>query len=353
MKKLPISISNAMIVSECWTFTRLAIIQTSPYAQDWIASHMRIFADFSGDIHFGENLRRYLPSYYSDILEQNHINIFEIANENLILTIKRKIDSNQYVIISSLSHNIENNPVFHEIMIYGYDDSLEVFLSSKIQNRVFIESTVPYKELQDNFPLVKKHWGSSVENYLAHTINYFPPFLSCSLKSSYDVSNCLYMAMQKIDAEIYGAQLISSVLSDNMSIYDMNTYYTGIACLASLSKTLTNLCQDISLPSFIRGLSNIIKKLHENRTLILLAMKYIVSKINITPKDDLHCIEAYEKCCERVWQWCNMALKYELTNDKLLLFRINCQIAPAFLEERNVLKEFRTMYIDAYERAFK
>ena len=38
-KTLPIVLENAAIVTECWTFEKLAIIQTSPLAEDWLASH--------------------------------------------------------------------------------------------------------------------------------------------------------------------------------------------------------------------------------------------------------------------------------------------------------------------------
>ena len=44
-KTLPIVLENAAIVTECWTFEKLAIIQTSPLAEDWLASHFRLYID--------------------------------------------------------------------------------------------------------------------------------------------------------------------------------------------------------------------------------------------------------------------------------------------------------------------
>ncbi len=37
--ELPIHIEDVDSVTDCWIYNRLAIIKTSPYYKDWIASH--------------------------------------------------------------------------------------------------------------------------------------------------------------------------------------------------------------------------------------------------------------------------------------------------------------------------
>ena len=43
-KKLPI-VFDAAIISECWTFAKLAIIQTTEHAESWLASHLSLYVD--------------------------------------------------------------------------------------------------------------------------------------------------------------------------------------------------------------------------------------------------------------------------------------------------------------------
>ena len=59
---------NPMVESECSVFEKLAIIQTSPHGEAWLASHLRLFYDSNyGDCRFGEWNALYPPEYYEDI----------------------------------------------------------------------------------------------------------------------------------------------------------------------------------------------------------------------------------------------------------------------------------------------
>ena len=57
---LPIHIDDVESVTDCWIYNRLAIIKTSPYYRDWMASHYNLCSG-SGNFHFGE-INMYPPS---------------------------------------------------------------------------------------------------------------------------------------------------------------------------------------------------------------------------------------------------------------------------------------------------
>lgn len=40
--RLPIELKTA-VITECWTFEKLAVIQSSPLADDWLASHLSLY----------------------------------------------------------------------------------------------------------------------------------------------------------------------------------------------------------------------------------------------------------------------------------------------------------------------
>ena len=76
-KELPIMM-NPMVESECSVFEKLAIIQTSPHGEAWLASHLRLFYDSNyGDCRFGEWNALYPPEYYEDILQIEEVPVLQ------------------------------------------------------------------------------------------------------------------------------------------------------------------------------------------------------------------------------------------------------------------------------------
>ncbi|MCI8331586.1 MAG: hypothetical protein HFE78_02000 [Clostridiales bacterium] len=58
-KELPIERNNLIDSTECWTFEKLAIIQASPYAEAWLASHLNVFMNYDYTVSFGESYYQY------------------------------------------------------------------------------------------------------------------------------------------------------------------------------------------------------------------------------------------------------------------------------------------------------
>ena len=95
--KLPIHIEDIDSVTDCWIYNRLAIIKTSPYYKDWIASHYNLYSD-AGNFHFGE-MNMYPPSYHEEILQRKSLKVFHMDSSNIIDTLKDNIKNGYYIIM--------------------------------------------------------------------------------------------------------------------------------------------------------------------------------------------------------------------------------------------------------------
>ena len=73
--RLPIELKTA-VITECWTFEKLAVIQSSPLADDWLASHLSLYMDAEFSCYFGDGESYYDPAYYRDILRIEELPLF-------------------------------------------------------------------------------------------------------------------------------------------------------------------------------------------------------------------------------------------------------------------------------------
>ena len=109
-KELPIMM-NPMVESECSVFEKLAIIQTSPHGEAWLASHLRLFYDSNyGDCRFGEWNALYPPEYYEDILQIEEVPVLQDPPDRIVDIIKHCIDDGFYALVelnwSRDAHNL-------------------------------------------------------------------------------------------------------------------------------------------------------------------------------------------------------------------------------------------------------
>ncbi|MDD2362494.1 MAG: hypothetical protein PHH84_05995 [Oscillospiraceae bacterium] len=337
-KELPIIIEDAVVVSECWTFEKLAIIQTSKHAEAWLASHFRLYMDNCFCAYFGEWSTHYRPSYYDDILHAKIINIFEVKQEDIVSIIKQNIDNGNYVLLG-INMNIQNinQPRFHEVLIYGYNDVKQSFNVPIMNNRIFTKGEISYQYIEKSFPLLIEYYKTNPNFRIDMSIKYQYPFISYSLKDDYSTDQCVYMALDKIQEEFYGKQVTISTLSETMSTYDAPVYYTGLGCMNGLEKVICMYIENKYFTDNFYSLTSILKKMHEHRNMILLSMNYIYKKWEINDLRILEDIQIYETCCERFNKWYLMSLKCEQTSDKLLLYRMLADVNTAYAQERNTL----------------
>lgn len=88
---LPIQIENIDCVSKCWIYSRMAIIKTFPYCNDWIASYYNLIA--SNGFEF-ENVTL---AYHEEILIREPVHMFRLTKQNIVDKLKVYLREGYYV----------------------------------------------------------------------------------------------------------------------------------------------------------------------------------------------------------------------------------------------------------------
>ena len=339
-KTLPLALENAAVVTECWTFEKLAVIQTSPLAEDWLASHLRLYIDTCFCAHFGETSDLHRPMYYDDLLHSRQLDYRRFTPETIVGAVKEQLEEGRYVSLYADWSLGQGEPAFHELLFYGYDDERQALLAPLLKNRTFCPVWIPYSYIESTFPSVLDYFKADPPRELHLAVFYQGPMTTYSLRSDYPTDSCVYMAMDKISKEIYGTQSSVSVVSDSLSTYDAPVYYTGSACIKALEQVLLWEIQGKPFADCYRGLTMVLKAMHEHRNLLLLSMKYI-QKTWALPDSCVGAeIRDYQDCCEQFRIWYCLGLKYEQTADKRILQQMVSGLFSAFSKERRTLLNF-------------
>ena len=86
MMKLPLRL-DADITSECWTFYRMAILESYPELESWLINHMNhIYMDKHQEIHYGFYGQKYNPYItYEEVLETREKPLKQITGKASLL----------------------------------------------------------------------------------------------------------------------------------------------------------------------------------------------------------------------------------------------------------------------------
>ena len=95
---MPIII-DSLITSECWTFYKFAVMQTTATYKDWLMDFMKVWTDEKGISFFGSPKERTQQSYYSDVLEIKDGHLLSRSPDTIIDYIIDNIDSGYYVLL--------------------------------------------------------------------------------------------------------------------------------------------------------------------------------------------------------------------------------------------------------------
>ena len=66
LRKLQLS-KEVFINSECWTYYKFAVMQTSDYFETWLTNHMELYIDQNDSAVLGNDGMMYPLSYYGEI----------------------------------------------------------------------------------------------------------------------------------------------------------------------------------------------------------------------------------------------------------------------------------------------
>lgn len=341
MKKfLPVQL-DACITTECWTYLRMCIIQTLPNYENWLFSHMTMFANCQEKlIGFGEYRRVFPIDYYKDILDIKEKSIFEIADIKSFII--QHINKNNYISVFVKTANDYD----HEVFIYGYDDETEEFDSVSLwDNGKFASKKAKYQEVICGFEKLKVSLLNDPDP-LFQRREY--TFLVCTLSPSYDYLNrdYTYEYFDKIYHETYGNTIRLFPIDENELNMKPFEYMTGVTCLISVKNIIAELINCGDLTTCNRDIFILRKQLYkllEHRRIILNGLIWYENKWNITNEEILNIRLAYSEWVLHMEETCNMFLKFEKTHDKNILNRILDRLSYQYRNDKLLLGQYATL----------
>ena len=335
--ELPINMENVECVTECWTYNRMIILKTSPYYEDWIASHYNLFATknntYNYSFLFGET-RAYTPDYYDDILVRKQINYFEQTEDGFVDTLKGMIRGGSYVNIMVKPY--PEKEWFHELVLYGYNDNEKLFKGVGLEKHFFQQRDYTYEFFENTLPIMKEHFKDKQRRGVGLSMQFQYPISAFRLREGYSSEGCVFEAFRKIRAELDGERFIRDRLK-NVGVYEQTgMIYRGISCLDALSNYINDILDGKTSQG---GLAKCIKKLYEHRRMMIVSMKYLQKKWEKAIHSQIitESITGYEECNLIVEKWVNLSIKYELTGNQELLKKIVEEIPKVFLHEYDSL----------------
>lgn len=202
--KLPI-VLKPDITSECWTYYKFAIMQTSEFYSEWLLSHIQLVTYSNGRCIFGNDDQFYPLSYFNEILdiEDGHLN--NIPPEKIVTYLKKMIFSRKYVILDLnffKVYNIDKEGFhLHETLIYGYDDEEEIFFTTLTCKEGMVEAKISFKTIEKAYQDVYEFYQKDLSRFFNRKLYFFGITL-ISLKSLYSNANKDYDFIKKLNKSL-------------------------------------------------------------------------------------------------------------------------------------------------------
>lgn len=342
--KLPVHIEDVASVTECWTYNRLAIIKTSPYYRDWIASRYDLYTTNDYNFYFG-NTWLYPPSYHEEILQRKQIRLFSLTRDNVVAGLKESLSNGYYIIMTVKPYRYED--YFHEVLFYGYDDNDRQFTAVGLEKRVFQTVVLSYEHMEDTIAEIRTYFVNREREGMESALSYQYPVTALKLNPGFKPDNCVFEAYYKVKREIEG-EFQDEHSMRGLDQYAWNLYrYKGISCLDAFRQMLEKEIAGEEFAEWFRGISNAAKKLLEHRLMMTCSMNYVLEKWEVAITEEARRSAAnYGKSNKNVEKWLNLCMKYEFTQDKELLRRIIMEIPEQFSVEKQSLETFVKEGID-------
>ena len=347
--ELPIQLEAIDCVSKCWIYNRLAIIKTSPYYKDWISSHFNLVIRKGFQFDF-ENAK---PEYYEEILTRKPVNIFQFTKQNIVDKLKGYLRDGYYInIMLKPNHDID---YIHEIVLYGFDDEIKIFMAVGIDNRIFHFKHASYEYMEEGIERIQEELGKNMEKTMFMTFNFQYMVTLFKLNPSFCPDNCVFEAYQKVEKELNG-EMYNIHSSVNFTEYIEQPYgyrYTGLCCLDRFKQMLEKEIRGEEFESWFQGITLNAKTLIEHHRMMKLSLDYIIEKWGQAVTDVARIsAKAYGECCAEMEIWLNLCLKYEITKEINLLERIIAKIPEVYKREKKYLENFLKEGIDL-EKLYK
>lgn len=333
--KLPVE-AKPLITSECWTYHRMAIAQTHPGFSQWAASKFGVHMYDTYEINFGDAFDKQYMQHFSDLLEISEIKIDGISHKEIIEVIKDNINNNCYVLLRcnnyALYGRVDRSFGNHETLIYGFDDEAELIYTLSTWNSntwhettaSFLNLRIAYNDLLRNYQLYpneafdQRGWG------------YF--ITKISLKKYLPWSNSVFDFVTWLKKE-YDGGILQRVDYQSDELYKVEMY-SGFECLRQIKYMLDNSSESNVKENVISNIALSLKKLFEQRTIILSALQWVQTELAITEGMYVSFVDEYRELAGNLQKAYLLIFKYFASNKDYRNVRASCKII-----EKNIYME--------------
>lgn len=352
MKKLPIKL-DSYVMTECWTFYKLAIIQTHPNYLEWIAGHMGLVMSDDYNTMYGNASGRLGMEYYNDILQFEEINILNFSKKRIVDVIKNEIDNGNYVIFdcnyNGLYGNVEaNTHDIHETLIYGYEDEKHIAYTARVVNGKFVEAEFPYDDIEKGYSMTLK-WFLEKPKEIYYRRSWFYPVTRIKLKDNLYCIDPLFNLIQKLDNEYAGCKCEKTYLNDAGNA-ETRTYYYG----ASIIEAIYDLCNYATengtefFDERCGRVAGAYVKLYEHSNMILDSVKWAYLKMNVNDATAEQVYKAYSDVVELFQKLYLLCYKYRIKPMEHNFREITEKTAKCMDENRKAIKQLADYLRETY-----
>lgn len=307
-KALPIKV-NASVHTECWTYNKLCILETSPYAEAWLSSNFGIYMNSDYVLHFGTN-KEFYHNEYSNILDVTELDYWRNPPNVIIKTIEDEISKGNYMIVY-LMLSVEKHKI-HEFVFYGFDSEKRELYTLMLYNGKFREETVSYDWFISRYKNLYDYHLYNPDNVAWFGANFFP-ITKAKLRDDFNDSICFVESMRRFSEEIYGKKI--AILNPITS--NEEQYLTGIECINGISIRIKEYIRDKQFikDDILKNLSFELRrnicKLYEHQCVVNRAMRWILREIGV--KDDNHYIQLHWGLCRKIEKLAMLSIKFEVS----------------------------------------
>lgn len=353
MKKLPIKF-DSYVITECWTFYKIAIIQTHSKYSEWLAGHMGLVMSDDYYTMYGNESGRFGMEYYNDILQFEEINISSSSDTHIVEIIKKEIDNGNYVIFDCNFNGLYTDAEpethdIHEILIYGYNDEKRIAYTAFMSSEKFVEAEFPYKNIEKGYALTLK-WFSEKPKEIYYRRSWFYPVTKIRLRNKIYCIDPLFNLIQKLDNEYAGCTCKKTNLND-VGVAETHTYYYGTSIVSAIYELCSYALKNDSkaYDKSSGKIAGTYVKLYEHGRMILDSVKWAYSKMNID--NDITAKELYKEYSNVVdlfQMLYRLCYKYRIKSTKLTLASITNKTAECMNKNISILKRMADYLREKY-----
>ncbi|MBC8542275.1 hypothetical protein [Bianquea renquensis] len=345
MKKLPV-VLPPNIVSECWNVYKMAVIQTHPNVEEWLASkRLDVFLDAENRPlygEYGENGAMYPLSYFNDILQYHEVSI--ASPDDIVERVEREIDQDHYLVVdlnftTLMGDTAHEAPYIHEILIYGYDEKRKVLYYGGAE-----EDELAYDVFQENFASVWELYRRDAKRRYWRRMWHFP-VTSLSLRLDYHNDNACFDLLRKIEREWKSGTFTETRYTATGDIEKQCTCHTGIYALLYLrDQLIAMLGQSPSEQDRYNGMLTILK-FCEHRAMLLKSMAWFINRNGFLEREDSAepmraAYARYERCVDEMTISRLNYMKYMETKNSATLQKVIDRLHVQYTLEYGALEQF-------------